>query len=616
MDLIRIEPFTTSSAARFLCLVAAAALVVACGTETMPAGGPGGTGGSGATGGSGGGGSGGDGGTGGGGTGGDAGSGGTGGTGGVPADVAIVEVSPEQASIIPGETVQLEATVFDWDDNVIDVPVRWVSSNPEVAAVDEDGLVTGVAVGAAIIRATAGTKSAISDVSVIAIPVETVTIEAEGGARGVRVGETLQLHAEARDADGNLITDALVQWYTSDAKVATVDRNGVVTGRGPGNGVAIDAWIGGVKASISLNVTLRFGQIALGQAHSCGITAGSGLAFCWGDRSSFFGTADAEVPTAVPGAPALEKIFAGVTHTCGLTAEGAAWCWGRNNFGRLGNNSEQNPTAAVAVVGGHVFTDLALGLFHTCGVDEIGDVWCWGDNEKGQLAKRTSAYSASPSPLLVSSEFTKVSAGDFYTCGLKTGGEMMCWGTLALGETFPPTTRDSATPVRIGGATATWDDVDAGSDFACALQGEETKCWGLAGLSRLGNGKGPNQNSAVPVTATTAVPLVQVSSGLTHSCGISEDGEAFCWGANANEVQLTGQLGLGDTDDDPFLVEYKTEPTPVNTNARFTSIHASQHSCGIGTDGFVYCWGPNGSGQLGLAKSNSKLTRPTRVSGQ
>lgn len=606
MDLIRIEWFSTRRAARFLALVAAATLVIACGTETTPGGGPGGTGGSGAAGGTGGG----DG-----GTGGDAGSGGTGGSGGLPADIAIVEVFPQQASILPGETVQLEATVFDWEDNVLDVTVQWASSNPDVATVDDEGLVTGVAVGDVTIRATAGTKSDTSEVSVLAVAVETVTIEAEGGARGVRVGETLQLRAEARDADGNPITGALVQWYTSNAKVATVDKHGVVTGQGPGNGVTIDAWIGGVKATISLNVTLRFGRIALGQGYGCGITVGTGLPFCWGDRNSFFGSADSEVPVSVPGAPAFEKIFAGVTHTCGLTAEGAAWCWGRNNFGRLGNNSERDPTAAVAVAGGHVFTDLALGLFHTCGVDDIGDVWCWGDNEMGQLAKRKSAYSGSPSPLLVASEYTKVSAGDNYTCGLKTSGELMCWGTMVRGQTFPPSTLDSATPVRIGGAT-TWDAVDAGSDFACGLQGDETKCWGLAGLSRLGNGKGPNQNSAVPVTATTEVPLVQVSSGTTHSCGITEEGEAFCWGGNANEFQLTGQLGLGDSDDDPFLVEYKTEPTPVNTNVRFTSIHASQHSCGIGTDGFVYCWGPNTYGQVGVSKSNTRMTRPTRVSGQ
>lgn len=612
MELNRIDPFRTSRAVRLLSLLAAAALAVACGTETTPGGGPGGTGGAGAAGGSGGGGSGGDGGTG--GTGGDAGSGGTGGT---PIDVALVEVTPPQASLAPGETLQLEAKVFDWDDLVVDVAVKWTSGNPEVATVDASGLVTGVKDGAATIFATAGGKFGTSDVSVVAVPVETVTIEAEGGARGLRVGETLQLRAEARDADGNLITGLPVLWYTSNVKAATVDKNGVLTGRGPGNGVVIDAWIGGVQATASFNVTIRFGQIALGQSYACGIATGAGLPFCWGDRASYFGTADTEVPTVVPGGPALAKIFAGVTHTCGLTAEGAAWCWGKNTFGRLGNNSVRDPTAAVAVSGGHVFTDLALGLFHTCGVDEEGDVWCWGDNEKGQLAKPTSEYSASPSPLLVASgDFRKVSAGDNYTCGLKTSGELVCWGTMAAGQTFPPATLATATPVRIGGATATWDDVDAGSEFACALQGDETRCWGLAGLSRLGNGKGPNQNSATPVTATTTVPLVQLSSGTTHSCGITEDGEAFCWGGNANEFQLTGQLGLGDSDDDPFLVEYKTEPTPVNTALRFTSIQASQHSCAISTDGIVYCWGPNTYGQIGVAMTNTKMTRPTRVSGQ
>ncbi|HWV39071.1 MAG TPA: hypothetical protein VN033_11435, partial [Vulgatibacter sp.] len=315
----------------------------------------------------------------------------------------------------------------------------------------------------------------------------------------------------------------------------------------------------------------------------------------------------------------FEKIFAGTSHTCGLTSEGAAWCWGKNLAGRLGNNSQRDPVAAVAVVGGHVFTDLALGLLHTCGLDDVGDVWCWGDNDKGQLAKPKAQYSSSPAPLHVDSGgYTKISAGDDYTCALKESGELMCWGTMTTGTnpTIQPSTAGTATPVRIGGASAVWTDISAGSDFACGLQGEETKCWGVAGLSRLGDGGPPNRDSVTPVTAITPVPLVHLSAGATHACGVTEEGEAFCWGGNADAFGLTGQLGLGDSDDDPILVEYKTEPTPVNTALRFTEIHASQHSCAIATDGIVYCWGPNTSGQIGVAKTNTKLTRPTRITGQ
>jgi len=605
----RFDLLQTGRVLRFGALAAAAALAIACGTETTPpnhgAGGAGGDAGSG-------------GGAGDGGTGGTAGSGGTGGTGGTVVEVGSVTVTPPQASVMPGATVQLEASVFDWDGEPADVPVAWASSNPDVATVDAEGLVTGVSPGSVTIRATAGGVDGTADVTVSAVQVATVTISADGDARTLRVGETLQLHAEARDEDGNVITGLPVLWYTSNKTAATVDANGLVTGRGPGNGVAIDGWIGGVKSTRTLSVTLKFGAIVTAMAHSCGITEGTGLPFCWGERGSFFGNAESELPVLVPGAPALTKIVAGTTHTCGLTADGAAWCWGANAKGRLGNNSEKTPTSAVPVFGVHVFTDLALGGLHTCGLDDAGDVYCWGDNERGQLSLSATAWTSSPTPVRsVSGPFKKIVAGDYYTCGLKTGGELFCWGNLAEGQTFPPNTVGTATPVRIGGV-AVWDDVTAGSDFACGLQGDVAMCWGLSGMSRLGNGKPPNQNSASPVTVTLPPEktLAQLSAGRSHACALSPEGEAFCWGGNTDGFLLTGQLGLGDSDDDPVFIEYKTTPTPVNTALRFTEIHASQHSCAIATDGFAYCWGPNENGQLGTTRSNKKKTSPTRVLGQ
>ena len=107
-----------------------------------------------------------------------------------------------------------------------------------------------------------------------------------------------------------------------------------------------------------------------------------------------------------------------------------------------------------------------------------------------------------------------------------------------------------------------------------------------------------------------------MSAGRSHACGLTADGEAFCWGGNTDGFFLTGQLGLGDSDDDPVFIEYKTTPTPVNTALRFTEIHASQHSCAIAADGFAYCWGPNENGQLGVSRSTKKRTSPTRVLGQ
>ena len=77
----------------------------------------------------------------------------------------------------------------------------------------------------------------------------------------------------------------------------------------------------------------------------------------------------------------LVSLVAAVTgsYSCGLTAEGAAWCWGLNNFGQLGNGSKADSSnRPVAVSGGLKFVSIGAGRFHGCAVTRDDAVWCWG----------------------------------------------------------------------------------------------------------------------------------------------------------------------------------------------------------------------------------------------
>ena len=92
-----------------------------------------------------------------------------------------------------------------------------------------------------------------------------------------------------------------------------------------------------------------------------------------------------------------------------------------------------------------------------------------------------------------------------------------------------------------------------------------------------------------------------------HTCGVATSGEVYCWGDN-----LEGRLGVGGSS---FTRRgWNTKPSPPKGDLRLTMISAGDyHTCGVTTDGAVYCWGGNNEGQLGIGTTKGK-NEPVRVS--
>jgi alpha-tubulin suppressor-like RCC1 family protein len=152
-------------------------------------------------------------------------------------------------------------------------------------------------------------------------------------------------------------------------------------------------------------------SITTGAQHSCVIATlpvgVAGTVYCWGDNG--FGqlgsvttlpvTASAS-PVAVTGLLALgaaKQISAGEFHTCAVLQGGAAYCWGRNDFGQLGPNGGAGGSTPVAVPG--TFSSITVGATFTCGLTTAGKVVCWGDNSYGQLGNGSLSASSSPTPV-------------------------------------------------------------------------------------------------------------------------------------------------------------------------------------------------------------------------
>jgi uncharacterized protein YjdB len=144
-----------------------------------------------------------------------------------PTPVASIRVAPATASIDVGSTAKVTARVLDAGGASLDRPVSWSSGAPTVASVAQDGTVTGLSVGTAVILASAEGRVGSATVTVAAVPVATVTIAPSSAT--LDPGGSATLVARVQSASGGDLADRAVLWSSSDTKIATVSSTGVVT---------------------------------------------------------------------------------------------------------------------------------------------------------------------------------------------------------------------------------------------------------------------------------------------------------------------------------------------------------------------------------------------------
>ena len=202
----------------------------------------------------------------------------------------------------------------------------------------------------------------------------------------------------------------------------------------PGNGSAAQL----APSPYRVSPTQSFTALAVGEVHACALD-GSGAAFCWGANGLGQvgdGTfADRALPVAAIGGHSFTQIVAGVAHTCALDASGVAFCWGAS--GQIGRTSASAVDQATpgAVTGAQRFVQIAAGGSHTCGIDNAGQTWCWGDNSRSQFGDGTVASSQQPERIAGLPTFAQITAGGGHTCGITAAGAVWCWGADTYGQT-------------------------------------------------------------------------------------------------------------------------------------------------------------------------------------
>jgi alpha-tubulin suppressor-like RCC1 family protein len=348
--------------------------------------------------------------------------------------------------------------------------------------------------------------------------------------------------------------------------------------------------------------------------HTCGVTTDD-RAYCWGFNQSGelgIGTNDGPEdcgnpcstrPVAVLGGLRFRHVSAGDRFTCGITTDDRAYCWGRNFEGQLGvGESQVNHFTPAPVAGTRRFRQVQAGVNHTCAITPFDVAFCWGWNGEGELGDGTTTQRFTPVRVAGGLHWLQLTAAYVHTCGVTTDDRAYCWGSNGTGALGDGTTTRRLRPVPVAGGLP-FRQIDAGFGHTCAVTtADRAYCWGWNGSGALGDG----------TTASHRTPTVvfgkryydHVSAGAAYTCGVTRAHRGFCWGSNGG-----GQLGTGS-------IAYRLTPTALGVDLSMARVSASLggSTCGVTTDQRAYCWGDNIYGQLGDGTTATRLL-PVSVAG-
>ena len=258
--------------------------------------------------------------------------------------------------------------------------------------------------------------------------------------------------------------------------------------------------------------TLRFRIVRAGSWHTCAVTY-SNQAYCWGRNveGQLGDSTDAgrrARPVKVVGGHSWRHVVPGGNHTCGVTNSDKGYCWGAAESGQIGDGKTVLQRRwPRAVAGGLSFRQVAAGLAHSCGITYDDRAHCWGSNGDGRIGDGTTTTRWKPVAVSGGLRFAGISPGGAHTCAVTTASRAYCWGDNAFGQLGDGTTSDRRVPAKVAGGLLI-DRISAGrgifDSFSCGLTtGDKGYCWGANAQKQLGDGTTTNRSTPVAVLGPT-----------------------------------------------------------------------------------------------------------------
>lgn len=354
-----------------------------------------------------------------------------------------------------------------------------------------------------------------------------------------------------------------------------------------------------------------FDEVSVYDRHACALDQGGIGVKCWGiNDAGQLGTGDRtdqQRPTPVAFSNVeltWVDVSVGLSHSCAVASDGTVWCWGANRDAQLGIDPDEasgpgiRSTEPFQVPGVAGATMVSASADHTCVLESDTTIKCWGDNGFDQLGVPGQGLVLAATEVTgVNTPITSIATSPTHSCAIGDG-QAFCWGADNFGQLGNgPGQGDAQTPDSINDQ-ATFVSVTTGLLHSCAVTNQDSvKCWGAIQYDSANNASGTQQ---APAAKTIAANTTQIASNSTSTCSIHASG-IQCFGRNDS-----GQLGDGTTNDavDPVDVAMLSGGISVSSGVRF--------SCAVDPQNTAWCWGRNESGQLGDGSMTMSLT-PVKV---
>jgi alpha-tubulin suppressor-like RCC1 family protein len=369
------------------------------------------------------------------------------------------------------------------------------------------------------------------------------------------------------------------------------------------------AWVGTSASAVVAHDYRLTGAIAAGSTHTLALKV-DGTVWAWGknDVGQLGDTTPTmrTTPVAVSGLTDVIAIAAGANHSLAIKRDGTVWAWGKNTGGQLGDNSNTNRFAPVQVSGLTDIVGIAAGEQHSLALTRSGLVKAWGNNGFGQLGDGSSQH-LTPVTVAGLSGVSAVTAGQTHSLAIRSDGAatgtLWIWGgdyAWQIGDGTLVNSRPTPFALLSGVTLA-----DGGFEHSVVILGDGTaRAWGLNTFGDIGDGTTTARGSAVVVKNLQDIHAV--ASGGRHLLALTGDGTVMSWGHDD-----LGQVSHTWADN-----QNQVEPLAVvGLPAGIVAIAAGDtHSVALASDGHVWAWGGNGSGQLGDGSQMTR-TRPVQVGG-